>query len=140
MHKYPTVTWSRPPEMECLIFFSFVERCACVDMGKTISCRCLMGRSSGWWSETRGGGNRFGIARWHAMTKGEKERGKSKGKIRESSQDRCTYIGKIYSLRKCEKQEQTKFYDLRRGITEDFQRLAKFQRTLSKSTKKNHRF
>ncbi len=33
-------------------------------------------------------------------------------------------------------QEQTKFYDLRRGITEDFQRLAKFQRTLSKSTKK----
>ena len=39
-----------------------------------------------------------------------------------------------------EKQEQTKFYDLRRGITEDFQRLAKFQRTLSKSTKKIHRF
>ncbi len=24
------------------------------------------------------------------------------------------------------KQEQTKFYDLQRGITEDFQRLAKF--------------
>ncbi len=38
------------------------------------------------------------------------------------------------------KQEQTKFYDLRRGITEDFQRLAKFQRTLSKSAKKIHRF
>ena len=37
-------------------------------------------------------------------------------------------------------QEQTKFYDLRRGITEDFQRLAKFQRTLSKSTKKIHQF
>ncbi len=37
-------------------------------------------------------------------------------------------------------QEQTKFYDLRRGITEDLQRLAKFQRTLSKSTKKIHRF
>ncbi len=34
------------------------------------------------------------------------------------------------------KQEQTKFYDLRRGITEDFQRLAKFQGTLSKSTQK----
>ncbi len=34
------------------------------------------------------------------------------------------------------KQEQTKFYDLRRGITEDFQRLANFQWTLSKSTKK----
>ncbi len=32
-------------------------------------------------------------------------------------------------------QEQTKFYDLRRGITEDFQRLAKFQRTLSKYQK-----
>ncbi len=31
-----------------------------------------------------------------------------------------------------EKQEQTKFDDLRRGITEDFQRLAKFQRILSK--------
>ena len=29
-----------------------------------------------------------------------------------------------------QKQEQTKFDDLRRGITEDFQRLAKFQRTL----------
>ncbi len=39
------------------------------------------------------------------------------------------------------KQGQTKFYDdLRRGITEYFQRLAKFQRTLSKSTKKIHRF
>ncbi len=33
------------------------------------------------------------------------------------------------------KQEQTKFADLQRGITEDFQWLAKFQRTLSKSTK-----
>ncbi len=31
-------------------------------------------------------------------------------------------------------QEQNKFDDLRRGITEYFQRLAKFQRTLSKST------
>ncbi len=30
------------------------------------------------------------------------------------------------------KQEQTKFYDLRRGITEDVQRWAKLQRTLSK--------
>ncbi len=28
-----------------------------------------------------------------------------------------------------QKQDQTKFYDLRRGITEDFQRLAKFQST-----------
>ena len=28
------------------------------------------------------------------------------------------------------KEEQTKFYDLRRGIKEDWQRLAKFQRTL----------
>ena len=37
-------------------------------------------------------------------------------------------------------QEQTKFYDLRRGITEDFQRVAKFQGNLSKSTKKIHRF
>ncbi len=37
-------------------------------------------------------------------------------------------------------QEQTKLYDLRRGIKEDFQRLAKFQRTLSKSTKKIHQF
>ncbi len=36
-----------------------------------------------------------------------------------------------------EKQEQTEFYDLRRGITEGFQGLAKFQRTLSKSTKKS---
>ena len=34
-------------------------------------------------------------------------------------------------------QEQTKFYDLRRRITEDFHRLAKFQTTLSKSTKKS---
>ncbi len=34
------------------------------------------------------------------------------------------------------KQEQTKFDDLRRGITEDWQRMANFQRTLSKSTKK----
>ncbi len=33
-------------------------------------------------------------------------------------------------------QEQTKFDDLRRGFTEDFKRLAKFKRTLSKSTKK----
>ncbi len=37
---------------------------------------------------------------------------------------------------KAMEQEQTKFYDLRRGITEDFQRLANFQRTLSKNTKK----
>ncbi len=43
------------------------------------------------------------------------------------------------SFKRKEKQEQTKFYDLRRGITEDFQRLAKFQKT-SKSTKKIHRF
>ena len=35
-----------------------------------------------------------------------------------------------------EKQEQTKFYDLRRGITEDFQRLAKFQRTFIKKYQK----
>ncbi len=35
-------------------------------------------------------------------------------------------------------QEQTKFDDLRRGITKDWQRLAKFhQRTWSKNTKKN---
>ena len=37
-----------------------------------------------------------------------------------------------------QKQEQTKFYNLRRGITEDWQSLAKFQSTLSKSTKKIH--
>ena len=36
------------------------------------------------------------------------------------------------------KQEQTKFNDLRRGITKYFQRLAKFQKTLSK--RKKHRF
>ncbi len=35
-----------------------------------------------------------------------------------------------------EEQEQTKFDDLRRGITKDWQRVAKFQRTLSKRTKK----
>ncbi len=34
-------------------------------------------------------------------------------------------------------QEQTKFDDLRRGFIEDFQRLAKFKRTLSKCTKKS---
>ncbi len=34
------------------------------------------------------------------------------------------------------KQEQTKFDDLRRGITKDIQRFAKFQRTLLKRTKK----
>ncbi len=34
------------------------------------------------------------------------------------------------------KQEQTKFYDLQRGITEDFQRLAKFQRTFIKKRPK----
>ncbi len=33
-----------------------------------------------------------------------------------------------------------KFYDLRRGITEDFQKWAKFQRTLSKCTKNIRRF
>ncbi len=32
--------------------------------------------------------------------------------------------------------EQTKFDDLRRGITEDFQRFSKFKRTLAKNTKK----
>ena len=42
----------------------------------------------------------------------------------------------VHGRRTHGKQEQTKFYDLRRRITEDFQRLAKFQRTLSKSTKK----
>ncbi len=35
------------------------------------------------------------------------------------------------------KQEQTKFDDLRRGITKDFLRLAKFQRTLLKEQKKS---
>ena len=34
-------------------------------------------------------------------------------------------------------QEQTKFDDLRRGLTKDFQRLAKFQRTLLKEPKKS---
>ncbi len=33
-------------------------------------------------------------------------------------------------------QEQTKFYDLRRGITKDFQRLAKFHRIYQKVQKR----
>ena len=36
------------------------------------------------------------------------------------------------------KQEQTKFDDLRRGNTEDFQRLTKFKRTLAKNHLKTH--
>ncbi len=44
---------------------------------------------------------------------------------------RCS-VGKGRS----EEQEQTKFYDLRRGITEEFQRLAKFQRTFIKKVPK----
>ncbi len=36
------------------------------------------------------------------------------------------------------KQEQTKFDDLRRGITKDWQRLAEFKRTLSKRPKKSY--
>ncbi len=43
----------------------------------------------------------------------------------------CPHLGKI-------KQEQTMFYDLRRGITEEFQRLTKLKRTLSKTTKNHH--
>ena len=35
-----------------------------------------------------------------------------------------------------EEQEQTKFYDLRRGITKDFQRLAKFHRIYQKVPKR----
>ena len=37
-----------------------------------------------------------------------------------------------------QQQELTKFDNLRRGITEDFQRLTKFKRTLAKNYQKPH--
>ncbi len=50
---------------------------------------------------------------------------------------KARFISREYPGWSRKEQEQTKFYDLRRGITEDFQRLANFQRTLSKSNKKS---
>ncbi len=50
------------------------------------------------------------------------------------------YVVPSKNTRKCakgNKQEQTKFCDLRRQVTEDFQRLAKFQRTFIKKYQKD---
>ena len=54
----------------------------------------------------------------------------------------CVFLSATYAVvqkesqiihrQKRKKQEQTKFYDLRRGITEDFQRLAKFNQKAQK--------